>query len=245
VLAACALLAGFALSPLSSQGLWGTFPADPEQESGSLGASEEAADVYIPALPHERSKKEEWLLDKATRHDVHVGEAALQRGLALRTRVSAPASVSAARPVGTTFHPITTLYNLWTKEALPLVPGFSVEDRFNPFLRDHFTNQATHMDARLIDVLTQVARRFRAARIEVVSGYRSPKYNLMLRKKGHQVARSSEHMEGHAVDFRVQGVPTPVLLRYVKSLHRGGVGYYPHSQFVHSDTGKIRFWRGS
>ena len=120
-----------------------------------------------------------------------------------------------------------------------------VEDRFHPFLRDHFTNQATRMDVRLVDVLAQVARRFRAARIEVVSGYRSPKYNLMLRKKGHQVARSSQHMEGHAVDFRIRGVPTPVLLRYVRSLRRGGVGYYPHSQFVHSDTGKIRFWKGS
>ena len=83
------------------------------------------------------------------------------------------------------------------------------------------------------------------ARIEVVSGYRSPKYNLMLRKKGHQVAKASQHTEGHAVDFRVRGVPTPVLLRYVRSLRRGGVGFYPHSQFVHSDTGPIRFWKGS
>jgi uncharacterized protein YcbK (DUF882 family) len=147
--------------------------------------------------------------------------------------------------VGSTLHPITTLYNLWTREALPLVPGLAVAERFNPFLRDHFTNQATRMDARLIDVLTSVARRFRASRIDVVSGYRSPKYNLMLRKKGHQVARASEHTEGHAVDFRIRGVPTTVLLRYVRSLRRGGVGFYPHSQFVHSDTGKIRYWKGS
>jgi uncharacterized protein YcbK (DUF882 family) len=142
-------------------------------------------------------------------------------------------------------HPITTLYNLWTREALPLVPGLSAGESIHPFLRDHFTNQATRMDVRLVDVLTQVARRFRAPRIEVVSGYRSPKYNLMLRKKGHQVARSSQHTEGHAVDFRIRGVPTPVLLRYVRSLRRGGVGYYPHSQFVHTDTGPIRYWKGS
>lgn len=242
VVAVPALLLCFAMTPVLSPGAsgvpaWEAQPADP-----SLGTPDEAAELLVPPAPRERSKKEQWLLDKHTRHDVRVAEAELRKGVALRTTVT---PLTAARPVGTTVHPITTLYNLWTREALPLVPGLALEDRFHPFLRDHFTNQATHMDPRLIEVLAQVARRFRAPRIEVVSGYRSPKYNLMLRKKGHQVARSSQHMEGHAVDFRVRGVPTPVLLRYVRSLHRGGVGYYPHSQFVHSDTGRIRFWRGS
>jgi uncharacterized protein YcbK (DUF882 family) len=113
------------------------------------------------------------------------------------------------------------------------------------FLRDHYTNQATRMDTRLVDVLTRAARKFSATRIEVVSGYRSPKYNLMLRKKGHQVARSSQHVEGHAVDFRIRGVPTKSLLHFVRSLRLGGVGFYPHSQFVHSDTGRVRYWTGS
>ena len=67
----------------------------------------------------------------------------------------------------------------------------------------------------------------------------------MLRKKGREVARQSQHTEGNAVDFRVRGVPTQRLLNYVRSLRIGGVGYYPHSQFVHSDTGRVRFWRGS
>ena len=117
--------------------------------------------------------------------------------------------------------------------------------RFCMFLRDHFTNQPTNMDTRLIGVLEHVAGKFSAKRIEVVSGYRSPKYNLMLRKKGHQVARHSQHMEGNAVDFRIRGVATKQVLHYVKSLHLGGVGYYPNSQFVHSDTGPIRYWTGS
>jgi len=199
-----------------------------------------AADLMIPPAPRERSKKEQWLQEKSTRHDVHVADGDLQRG-PVRLR---PTPATAARP-GATVQPITTLFNQWTREALPLMPGQTVEDRFHPFLRDHYTNQTTRMDTRLIDVLAQVARKFRASRIEVVSGYRSPKYNLMLRKKGHQVARASQHTEGHAVDFRVRGVPTPVLLRYVRSLRRGGVGFYPHSQFVHSDTGPIRFWKGS
>ena len=144
--------------------------------------------------------------------------------------------------------PLTTLYNVWTREALPILPGqtaTTLAGRFHPFLRDHYTNQATRMDTRLIDVLRKVASKFSAKRIEVVSGYRSPKYNLMLRKKGHQVARHSQHMEGNAVDFRIRGVATKTVLHFVKSLRLGGVGYYPHSQFVHSDTGPIRYWTGS
>ncbi len=78
-----------------------------------------------------------------------------------------------------------------------------LQSRFHMFLRDHFTNQATRMDTRLIGVLTRVAGKFSAQRIDVVSGYRSPKYNLMLRKKGHQVARDSQHTHGNAVDFRI------------------------------------------
>jgi hypothetical protein len=239
VLATSALLAGLALSPLLSA----PAPAgsDDDVQLEAIGPRDEAAALMVPPLPRVLSKKEQLLREKRTRRTVCT-EAELKKGLALRAK---PALVSAERPVGTTLAPITTLYNLWTREALPLVPGLAVEDRFHPFLRDHFTNQKTQMDVRLLDVLAQVARKFKAARIEVVSGYRSPKYNLMLRKKGRQVARTSQHTEGHAVDFRIRGVPTPVLLRFVRSLRRGGVGFYPHSQFVHSDTGPIRFWRGS
>jgi Bacterial protein of unknown function (DUF882) len=239
----CVLIIGLATSPVLAPGAGPSSLADEEMDP-SLGPGDEAAELLVPPLPREHSKKEQWRLDKGTRHDLAVTEAELHRGLALR-RARASALALALRPVGSTVHPITTLYNLWTREALPLVPGLSAGESIHPFLRDHFTNQATRMDVRLVDVLTQVARRFRAPRIEVVSGYRSPKYNLMLRKKGHQVARSSQHTEGHAVDFRIRGVPTPVLLRYVRSLRRGGVGYYPHSQFVHTDTGPIRYWKGS
>ena len=63
--------------------------------------------------------------------------------------------------------------------------------------------------------------------------------------KGHAVARHSQHMEGNAVDFRIRGVATKNVLHYVRSLHAGGVGFYPHSQFVHTDTGRVRYWHGS
>ncbi len=211
---------------------------------------------FTPGAARELSKKEVWMREKSLRPDFHTSDAELMRGVAVTAkktpnsakRTTLPASMAPSNSAihsGETLEPVTTLYNIWTHEALPILPGEPVKDRFHEFLRDHFTNQPTHMDPKLVDVLTSVANKFSAKRIEIVSGYRSPKYNLMLRKKGHAVARHSQHMEGNAVDFRVRGVPTKTVLHYVRSLHVGGVGYYPHSQFVHSDTGRIRYWTGS
>jgi hypothetical protein len=208
-----------------------------------------------PGTARVLSKKEEWLREKALRPDFHTTDADLARALAGKPKLAA-ARVKRTPAIGTEpawapgerIEPVTTLFNVWTHEALPLLPGqtpTTFGKRFCLFLRDHFTNQPTDMDTRLIGVLQRVAGKFSAKRIEVVSGYRSPKYNLMLRKKGHQVARHSQHMEGNAVDFRIRGVATKTVLHFVKSLRLGGVGYYPHSQFVHSDTGPIRYWTGS
>jgi hypothetical protein len=241
----------------------GAAPHDlPAQGAGlvvPLGAAEALVGGPEPRLDHlapstrVRSKKEQWRLEKATRPDVHIADAELARPAPPPVRrppgKAAPApgvaAVTGKPPVGSRIEPVTTLFNLRTREALPIVPGLRTAPLFDPFLRDHFTNQATRMDARLLDVLSRAARRFSASRIEVVSGYRSPKYNLMLRKKGREVARTSQHTQGHAVDFRIRGVPAKSLLQFVRSLRLGGVGYYPHSQFVHADTGPIRFWKGS
>jgi hypothetical protein len=224
---------------------------DPDEVSPSNGIYDvvaASADHFIPGEPRELSKKESWLREKALRPDFHTSDADLGRRDAIATRRIARkargAEAAESRP-GVRVEPVTTLYNVWTREALPIMPGDSPQGRFHSFLRDHYTNQTTHMDERLLDVLTRVAGKFAAKRIEVVSGYRSPKYNLMLRKKGHQVARHSQHMEGNAVDFRIRGVATRNVLHYVRSLHAGGVGFYPHSQFVHTDTGRIRYWHGS
>jgi hypothetical protein len=214
-----------------------------------------------PSTARELSKKEDWLREKTLRPDFHTTDADLARvaaklGKEKPGRVKATARGKRDAALGTDpswspgqrIEPVTTLFNVWTHEALPLLPGqttTALGKRFCLFLRDHFTNQPTDMDTRLIGVLEHVAGKFDAKRIEVVSGYRSPKYNLMLRKKGHQVARHSQHMEGNAVDFRIRGVATKQVLHYVKSLRLGGVGYYPNSQFVHSDTGPIRYWTGS
>jgi uncharacterized protein YcbK (DUF882 family) len=212
------------------------------------------AEHFSPGEPRALSKKEEWMREKALRPDVRLSDAdlapALAPGKGSKARASRAAKRAGADPYsnpGARIEPVTTLYNVWTHEALPILPGRSrsLDGSFQQFLRDHYTNQATRMDTRLLDVLSRVAGKFSAPRIEVVSGYRSPKYNLMLRKKGHQVARHSQHMEGHAVDFRIRGVETRQVLHYVRSLRLGGVGFYPHSQFVHSDTGPVRYWTGS
>ncbi len=170
------------------------------------------------------SKKERFLAEKSARPPVH--------------RAAAPKSgVPPVAPV--------SLVNVWTNEVLPVDPAHApAEPVVDRFLRCHHTNQATTMDPRLLPVLLAAAARFKAAVVEVVSGYRAPKYQLMLRKKGHEVARDSQHPLGHAVDFRLPGLPTRTLLRFVRTLRTGGVGYYPESAFVHADTGPLRFWRG-
>jgi hypothetical protein len=225
------------------------FPAEP-----LVQVLDERAAHLVPPL-RERSKKELWLIEKAHRPDVHVTDEQLRPPRVcradLKPRSRQPCALAAERlagpspPVGARVQPLTTLHNQWTRELMTFIPGQPYLERFRTFLRDHFTNQATHMDPELAQVLVSAALHFHAQRIDVVSGYRSPKYNLMLRKKGHQVARESQHTQGNAVDFRIRGVPTEKLLGFVRSLRLGGVGFYPHARFVHSDTGPIRYWQGS
>jgi uncharacterized protein YcbK (DUF882 family) len=142
---------------------------------------------------------------------------------------------------------VVNVFNTHTHETLvlPARADATVDGgTMNKFLRDHFTNHPTNMEPRLAKVLVGAAMHFKSLRIDIVSGYRSPKFNLILRKKGHEVARDSQHTRGTAVDFRVKGVTTRQLLAYVKSLRLGGAGFYPNSAFVHADTGPIRFWLG-
>lgn len=218
--------------------------------------ADERSPHFVPA-EREHSKKETWFLEKRSRPPVHLADADLvQKHTAPEKKKPArppgPATLQAEirlaepmQPVGSRMEVVTTLYNLWNHESLPLMAGQPYKRRFQLFLRDHYTKESTQADTRLANVLAAAAIRFRASRIEVVSGYRSPKYNLMLRKKGHQVARESQHMQGTAVDFRIYGVATEALREFVRGLRLGGVGYYPRTRFIHADTGKVRYWQGS
>lgn len=139
-----------------------------------------------------------------------------------------------------------TLFNVHTLEAVTLEEAPVAEEPalLSRFLRDR-TNWEEHPVAMAnFSVLRQAAWMLGAVRAEVVSGYRSDKLNEHLRKKGHHVAPQSQHVLGNALDFRLVGVPTVNLLRVVRLLHRGGIGNYPGSGFVHIDVGPQRQWRG-
>ena len=115
--------------------------------------------------------------------------------------------------------------------------------RVNHFLRDFRTGEVHSIDPGVLDILFAV--RSRAGRddpFHVISGYRSPATNAFLRSRSSGVARHSLHMEGRAIDVRLPGFPTRKLHDIGLALGRGGVGYYPASDFVHLDTGRVRFW---
>jgi len=98
-------------------------------------------------------------------------------------------------------------------------------------------------DAKLIKLLFRVADHFgREREVTMISGYRSPQYNALRTRQSRQVARKSRHMSAQAIDIRIEGVPITDLRDYVKSLRAGGVGFYADSQFVHMDTGPVRYW---
>jgi len=140
---------------------------------------------------------------------------------------------------------LVNLYNTWTHEWLAVEPGVSPpQATVDRFLRDHFTNRPNPMEPKLLGILMSAAASFQSDTVMVVSAFRHPKYNLILRKKGHQVARDSQHTHGNAVDFYIPRVTTQQLHAWAKSRSIGGVGLYLDSGFVHMDTGKLRFWSG-
>ena len=100
------------------------------------------------------------------------------------------------------------------------------------------------MDPQLVPTSSTPRSTSTATCVDIVSGFRHPKFNLILRKKGHQVARDSQHTHGNAIDFFIPNVTTQQLHAWAKAQKLGGVGLYLESGFVHMDTGPIRFWSG-
>lgn len=110
-------------------------------------------------------------------------------------------------------------------------------------LRDHRTGDIHPIDPALLDLLHELqALAGRDDAFEVISGYRSPKTNSMLNARSSGVATRSLHMDGKAIDIRLPGFQTRKLQQLAMSLKRGGVGYYAASDFVHVDTGRVRYW---
>src|SRR5207237_4943601 len=115
--------------------------------------------------------------------------------------------------------------------------------KINWVLRDWRKEEQTKMDPHAIDVLWEAHRAVGATEpIWVICGYRSPATNAMLRRRSGGVAQFSQHMLGKAIDFYIPGVPLEALREAGLRLERGGVGFYPSSNFVHLDTGSVRHW---
>ncbi|MEX0733131.1 MAG: DUF882 domain-containing protein [Steroidobacteraceae bacterium] len=115
--------------------------------------------------------------------------------------------------------------------------------RLDWVFRDHRTSDVLAIDSRLFDLLHDLAA---TAGLEpcyqIVSGYRSPATNSMLAAKSDGVSSRSLHMEGKAIDVRLEGLPLATLRDLALARRAGGVGYYPDSDFVHLDVGRVRSW---
>lgn len=116
--------------------------------------------------------------------------------------------------------------------------------RLDYFLRDYRTGDIHHFDPRLFDVLTTLMKEsgHEDGELHIVCGYRSPATNEYLRTHTSGVAKTSLHMQAEAIDIRLPGFQTAKLRDIALALGKGGVGYYPVSNFIHVDVGRVRRW---
>ena len=144
---------------------------------------------------------------------------------------------------------IVRLYNTHTGESLRTI--FWAEGEFipealqdiNKLLRDHRNNKISAIDPKLLLLLDRVSAQYGShPTMHVISGYRSPETNAMLHENTNGVAKHSLHMEGKAIDVRIPGEDLAKLHKIALAQQAGGVGYYPDSQFVHMDVGRVRHW---
>jgi len=147
------------------------------------------------------------------------------------------------------------LYNTHTQEKLDVVyyeNGNYLDyalDEINSIMADHRTHEKIKMNKDLIDLLYDIKGKLsfhdnKDSFINIISAYRSPVSNSKLRRRSRRVAKNSFHMKGEAIDINISGVKLSSLRREAKKIQKGGVGYYPRSNFVHIDIGDVRSWRG-
>ena len=169
--------------------------------------------------------------------------------------VCLPAIALSGRGAGAVGVPVVErklhLINTHTGEELDA--RYFADDHYDPqqlgaldwLLRDYRTSEVLPIDARLFDLLYELALAAGVEpRYEVISGYRSPATNAMLVATTDGVSSHSLHMEGRALDVRLVGLPAVALRDLALARQAGGVGYYPLSDFVHLDTGRVRTWSG-
>ena len=143
-----------------------------------------------------------------------------------------------------------SFYNIHTGEYLKT--AYRVQGELNAdaladidhFMRDYRNGEVKTIDHELLDLLYSLNQHLQSARpFHVISGYRSPATNAMLAARSNGIAKHSLHMEGMAMDIYLPDRALGELRRAALNLRRGGVGYYPKSNFVHVDTGRVRSWQ--
>lgn len=165
-------------------------------------------------------------------------------GSGLVAVAAAPASAW-ARPARRTID----FRNLHTEERASV--AYAEGDRYLPegmakasqILRDWRADEVAPIDPRVLDFVEAVTRLVgHDGEVGIISGYRSPATNRMLRQRGGSVAKRSLHMRGMAIDIRLDGLPARRVAQAARRLRRGGVGLYSRSNFVHLDCGRVRHW---
>ena len=169
-------------------------------------------------------------------------------GIAAAATALAPASALAMLSAPVTPRRLK-FYNLHTGEQLDVV--YHENGRYvaqalaeiNHILRDFRANAVKPIHPSLLDLVVAIRRQLHTdAEVAVISGYRTPQTNAMLAAHSEGVAHHSLHMDGMALDWRVPGRTLEQLHRAALAMRGGGVGYYPRSDFVHVDVGRVRYW---
>jgi uncharacterized protein YcbK (DUF882 family) len=143
------------------------------------------------------------------------------------------------------------LHNTHTGETLKVTfrnaSGFvpAAVEQLDRILFDQRSGEHHAMDPQLYVLLVDLAAAAEVEpRYDIISGFRSSGTNEKLRSNGGGQAKNSQHIQGKAIDLRLKGVDTARLRDLAVGLKRGGVGYYPKSDFVHVDTARVRYWEG-
>jgi uncharacterized protein YcbK (DUF882 family) len=194
----------------------------------------------------------EWIKKRASARDATVLDVRRRQFLKLGALAGiaglAPFAAEATSAAGAVERRLS-FYNTHTGEQLSTlyrVHGACIPEaltEINHILRDHRNNEICSMDERLLDLLHNIQTTLRTNEpLHVISGFRSQETNAMLAKRGNGVAKRSLHLQGEAIDIRVPGRDLAQVRKVALALQGGGVGYYPRSDFVHVDVGRVRYW---
>jgi uncharacterized protein YcbK (DUF882 family) len=196
-------------------------------------------------------------LIKSLKNSLNCDHSASRRSFLKGGAALVAASAIASRPVfanslSATPERTLSFYNLHTGESLKTaywVQGEYIPESLtdiNHLLRDYRNNEIKPIDVDLLNLLNAITLQLGTSKpIQLISGYRSPATNAALHARSSGVAKHSLHMKAMAADIRIPGHDLRELHQVAMAMKVGGVGYYPHSDFVHVDVGRVRYWSGS